>query len=1078
MSPARPRRALLVLAIAAGAVPWAPGPRLVAQTMTTAAVHGAVRTGDGEDADGARVTVRNTATGVALEAEVRDGRFFVQGLEVGGPYAITVERLGYRAERREGLVLGLGEPLELEFVLRTEPIPLDTLRVDLAATLPRSNVHGGTATTIADSLLHRLPSLDRDFYDFVRLVPQVSTKIGFGTGLSGGGVGFRFNNFLINGVGERTIFASSTPALAGGKSLPFDAVKEYQVLVAPYDVRYGDFAGALVNTVTRSGTNDLVGSAFAYWRNDRLAGDELGSIAPYDRTQYGFTLGGPIVRDRLHFFVAPEFQRLTSPAPGPYVGQPPGANPPVPVREADLARADDILGGYGLEAGSGGPVENENPLTNAFARLDLAMPAWNTRAVLWSNTTRNTASRFARDEREVFPLSTYQVTQRSETGILAAQVQTALERFGGHNELVVSHKWERGRNLSDVEQPVVRVSVPSPSGGAVTLNTGTHELAQGTSIRTSSFQVRDELTLPWRDAHVVTLGAVAERFRIRRQGVLGAFGTWSFSSLDSLELGLPERYELRQDFGSASAPISGGLYAVYLGDRWRAAEDVTVTLGLRGDWLVVDERAPYNPVVDSIFGRRTDRMPDSRLHLSPRLGFTWDVSGAGRDRVRGGIGVFTGRPPVAWLLSALSSYGVGIGALRCGDLPSDAGPPPAFDPDPHDPPTSCGGGSGAVTAPRGDVDLLDPDLGMARMLRSSLAYDRSLGADLVATGEVLLTRGLSDFVFVNLNLEGPQATDRRGRVLYGSIGPTGLAVPVERSDFSEVIDLVNTSRNHAVQLSARLEKGFSGGSAMTASYTYSRVRDVQTPLRTGVPGIVNWAGGRVVSGPHEDLESSISLNDVSHRVVLAGTYTAPWEPWSTSLSFYYVGESGGPFTYRAWGIGRRGDLNADGSNQNDPIYVPRDAFDADEIAFSGRSEAPDADNSPAAQAERVRAQRAAFEELIERTPCLRRHRGRILERNSCREPWTHTTVLSVRQAIPVAGRGLEAEIDVFNVLDLLGSDWGVVREVDPALLEHVGQTAGEPSTAQPVFRFDASRPVATPLEESAFQLQLALRYRF
>ncbi len=194
------------------------------------------------------------------------------------------------------------------------------------------------------------------------------------------------------------------------------------------------------------------------------------------------------------------------------------------------------------------------------------------------------------------------------------------------------------------------------------------------------------------------------------------------------------------------------------------------------------------------------------------------------------------------------------------------------------------------------------------------------------------------------------------------------------------------------------------------------------------------------------------------------------------VSFYYVGESGRPFTYRAWGVGRRGDLNADGSNVNDPIYVPRHAFDTNEIRFSGHSAQAGADTSAAAQAERVSRQQAAFERFIQSSSCLRRQRGRILERNSCREPWSHTTVLSVRQAIPIAGGGLEAELDLFNVLNLLDSDWGLFRVAEPAVLQHVGQTRdGE----QPIFRFDTTRPRWTTLPtESAFQLQFALRYRF
>jgi hypothetical protein len=244
-------------------------------------------------------------------------------------------------------------------------------------------------------------------------------------------------------------------------------------------------------------------------------------------------------------------------------------------------------------------------------------------------------------------------------------------------------------------------------------------------------------------------------------------------------------------------------------------------------------------------------------------------------------------------------------------------------------------------------------------------------------------------------------------------------------------------------------------------------------------GTVAWASARATGGRQDDLTTGISSNDVPHRVIVAGTLVAPWTRARTELSFYYVGESGRPFTYIAYGALGRGDLNADGSNANDPIYVPRSALDAEEIRFSGFSDSAQADNSPAVQVIRERAQRNAFENFVERSPCLRRQRGRIMERNSCRAPWSNTTIASVRQTIPLRGRGVDVQLDVFNVLNLLNRDWGRWREAVPALLEHVGQTAEPVQAARPIFRLDTTAPhITTRASESAFQLQLALRYHF
>jgi hypothetical protein len=401
-----------------------------------------------------------------------------------------------------------------------------------------------------------------------------------------------------------------------------------------------------------------------------------------------------------------------------------------------------------------------------------------------------------------------------------------------------------------------------------------------------------------------------------------------------------------------------------------------------------------------------------------------------------------------------------------------------FRPDSQDPPASCAGGEGLIAPPRGDVELVHPEIRSGRNLRAVLAYERRLPGEITGTIEGVLTRHLSDFVFVNRNLVGPQSGDRRGRVMYGIIDAAGRGRPVRVTDsFPSVIELQNVTENHAVQLAASLVKQFKDGVAATASYTWSQVRDVQTPLRVNNRGVVNWSL-RAMAGRHEDLATGVSLNDITHRVTLAGTWRAPWGPWATELSFIYVGESGSPFTWRTFGVGGRGDLNADGG-QNDPIYVPRDSHDESEILFDGLSSLPGADNSPAAVAARIVAQRDALERLIETTDCLSLSRGRILVPNSCREPWAHSTGASLRQAIPLAGRVLEAQLDIFNVLNLLNQEWGLRRQALPTLLEHVGQVPVPGGPSEPVFRLNQDATAwQVPAQESAFQLQFGLRYRF
>lgn len=1057
-------------AVAAVALHVATAAGLEAQGITTAGMRGQVRDERGPPVD-AYVLVRHDATGRSVDVHAPSGRFVISGLEPGGPYTVTVRALGYAPSIRPRIHLTLGELRDVDVVMRSIAATLDTMRV---AATPAAQADGGTGTTITERSLDRLPTLNRDLYDFLRLVPQLSTKISLtNPGVSAGGMGFRYNNFLINGVSERTLGGGVSSTFAGNRSIPLDAVLEYQALLSPYDVRYGDFAGALVNTVTRSGTNDFEGSAFAYGRNDWLRRGGLAGQTPYEQAQIGVSLGGPIVRDRLHFFVASELRHLTAPADGPYVGQPADAERAVPVSAANLQRFEALMRGYGLNAGSAGPIETGGPQRNVFARLDLAMPTWNSRIVAWSNYGGSEDVSFTRAAtRDSFPLSSTLVTRPSTTRMSALHLHTALRRTGGgHNELLLSRRSDGLAPFAESDQPIVRVSVPATSGGLVTLSSGTPEFAQ-TRIRSSSLTVGDNLTLPLGASHLLTVGAGAERFHITREGVAGSYGAWTFANLDALAAGAADRYDVTVDFGGATTPLDGWQWNAYAGDRWQVTDRLSITTGVRADLLAIDGHAPYQPGVDALFGRRTDAMPRRRPELSPRVGFVWEPLGSDRHRLRGGIGTFAGRYPLAWAQTAISSDGVG-GLLRCNAPGSALRSPPAFTPNPGSAPTTCAGGY----RDSGDVNLLDRNLRLVRVARGSLAYERALPWSLRLTTEVLVSRALSDVALLNLNLAPPEATDAHGRVMYGTFRPTGAAITNKRSGFAEVIDMRSVAGGHAYQLSTRLETARDTRLGGWISYTFSRARDVQTPTRVNTRGTTLWSSARVMSGRHDDLTPGISSNDVPHRVIAAGSWAAPWRRAPTTLSFYYVGESGRPFTYVAYGTRGLGDLNADGSSTNDPVYVPRDAMDATELQVSGVSDSAGADNSLATQATRERAERTALEAFIARTSCLRRQRGRILERNSCREPWSNTTNASLRQAIPIGGRSAEIQLDVFNVLNLVNASWGRRREALTGLLEHTGQMVAG-TASQPVFRFAGEGPGWTTLGESQFQLQLAVRYRF
>lgn len=1031
-----------------------------AQGITTAAIHGTIRAQNGTDVNGAFVRVVNMSTGYASETRARSGNFFVQGLATGGPYRIVVRTVGYSPEKLDGIYLSLGEQREVDFTLVSLATQLDTVKVLANDIAPRLVAAGGVGTSVSDSALRRLPTLNRDLFDFVRLVPQAGTRFG----MSGGGVNFRYNSYMIDGVSDRQLQGNQAMGGAiGGKTISLEAVKEYQVLLSPYDARYGHFTGLLINAVTKSGTNDLHGSVYGYMRNEQLARTNsfVGS-SPYRREQFGMTLGGPIVKDRLHFFVAPEFQHAVAPAPGPYVGQAATAAPGLPVSVADVTRFAALLRTKGLDPGDGGRVTSLNPALTLFGRLDLGLPEWRSRVVFLENYSTVDVTRFARTNAPTFALSSNAWTLRTSKHATSIQVLTQAST-ALFNEFMVAHLDRPLITTGHSHSPSIQATVFSATGaGSATLIAGPPAPAGGSGSSSTIGEIGDNVVYQLGSRHTLGAGVHTEIFRYNANGVRASFGLWKFSSLDSLANGDAASYSISKDFGDAEAPVRGSQPSAYITDQWTLSDRLTLTLGVRADALQLSSNPAYNPAVDSVYQRRTSDYPRRQVQWSPRVGFRWEPFADHLTRIRGGAGIFVGPPPLGWLLGPVRSNGAGVRVLACSGA-IGAGRVPKFVPEPALQPVLCAGGRGFRNGP---VALVDRNLKMAESLRTSLAVDRRLPWGVNASIEALYSKVRSDYLFVNVDLRGPQGTDSHGRVLYGTFDNLGQSNPslIGGGGFPEVIDLRNTSRGYSWSTTAQVDKPFSDGLELHASYTYSRVRDLQSLINmSAVSPLDIWASGRYVSGRQDDQSTGISSFEIPHRVVLAATYAAPWKRWTTDVSLYYIGESGTPFTFGDTAAARFGDLNADGTSANDPIYVPRDATDPSEITLGGVD--------PIAQG-------AALEQFIERTSCLRRQRGTIVARNSCRGPWVNTSNAAIRQSLQaITGRDLSLQLDVFNVLNFLNSSWGLFRDPNTALLQHVGQTRD--ASPQPVFTFDAANAgTSTKNLESGYQVQLSMRYSF
>ncbi|MDE3152465.1 MAG: TonB-dependent receptor [Gemmatimonadota bacterium] len=1038
-----PRWALtlpIVLALAAGAA------TLPAQ-VTTGSIAGTV-TGPQGALEGAQVTVRSTATGfVRTTTTQADGRYLVAGLETG-TYQVQTRRLGFAPQTRPAVVT-LGQTTRIDFTLSSQPTQLSAVTVTAASeTGLISPTRTGVLTTISDSSLRRLPSLDRNFTDFVALTPQVSTTLPNG-GLSGGGVNNRYNQVQIDGTNETDLFGLGSTGQPGGqangRSIGIESVKEYQVLLAPFDVRQGNFAGLLINAVTKSGTNALHGTAYYYGRNQSLTRSQ-DYINDFSKYQYGVAVGGPLVKDKALFFINPEWTTYHTPATGVYVGGP-NAN----FNPADVSAVQQALQGYGMTAGNGGAVTLQNPLSNVFARLDFPDLPYNSSLVLrynYGHAVDGALSRGASGTNPNLALTSNQYQYASTKHAPALEFRTNFAN-GAYNELLASYTRVRDPRTAanGLKQPQVSVMIPG-----ATVIAGTERYSQGNEVDQDIVELTDNLTLPF-GSHTVVLGTQNEFYKARNLFAQASYGVWTFDSLDSLRNGTPYQYIVGVPaVGDGSVRFRTSTLAAYVQDQWTVNPQFTLTYGIRADMPTFANKPPTNQDVLSEYGRDTHNIPSGHIQWSPRVGFNWDVTGDQRNQLRGGIGAFVGHPAYVWMSNAFQNSGLsGVPLLTC----RGAAAPQFTSATVASAPQQCA--NGVTASAGGEIDLLQSSLRMPQTLRGSIGYDHDLGHNLIGTIEGLYTKALYAPFYYNLALGGPIGTDAHGRVMYG---PRPYA-PVLRGARSTVLDVANESKDHYYNITGKLTRRFMNHWEGSFAYTYSRGWDVQS--LTSSTAYSQYRYGRIWAGNQMDMTATRSAFEQRHRIVAQGSYTFPSR---TTLSMIYTGGSGIPYAFVY-----NSDLNGNGFSYDDPIYVPKDATNPSEIQFDGNA---------ASQAQ----QAAAFNQFIDSHKCLRDQRGQIMARNSCTAPWSNMVNLSLRQSFRTPRmQNISLQLDVVNFMNLLNKRWGrqAFTYSEVSVLSYKSMTNGTDLSkgAVPVFHF-YSNPTVFNYNNLAsnYQMQLSLRYSF
>src|SRR2546429_1499284 len=1033
------KRFVWSIGVLAGVLVFAPARAVTAQGVTSAAVAGHITDDAGASVPAAQISLTNGSTGQRYAARSRAaGRYSFENVDVGGPYTLAARALGFEPKTSTPFNLQLGQRLAVDLSLKRAAVELAGVIVETSSNPLLSTARTGAQSMISDLALRRLPTLNRAFNDFVNTAPQIVKTPGGGTSFTG--QNDRFNNIQIDGTVNNDLFAlSASNQVPGGgvnaRPLSIEAVKEYQVLTAPFDVRQGGFVGGLINAVTKSGTNAFHGSVFGYVQNQDFVGSDTGScgdrcsvpVADYKQQQYGFTLGGPIIRDRLHFFVPGASRRDNRPFATSIQLSASGDTAGVGITQARFDSVQQILTTqYGFDPGTWRAPQINNPETNLFGKLDVELST-NSHLEVSGTLVNVNQDRMIHTYRSVFvqppalanardghELSGSGYYLKDETRTLRGK-WTATVGNNLSNELIVG-RTTIGDNRPPVsDHPLILVG--GNSAGTY-VAAGAERFSHANSLDPRVVEVTDNVTFPI-GKHLFTVGTHNEFTHFRNVFFPLSRGVWNFATPAALAAGTPNLYAralpTAQRPDGPVADFNVTQVGFYGEDRFSPAPNLTLTAGLRIDVPSVPAPA-FNTALDTGVafpalggtGVDTRSSPSGNILWSPRLGFNYDVNGRQETILRGGVGIFSGRPPYVWVSNAYGNTGLEQQTLLCNGAASGGSQTgvdtvPAFTVDPNNQPTTCGGTNQiGPSAAASSIVVYDPNFKFPQALKLALGADRALPWNLFATVDFIYTKAINQYYLEDINLRGIQGASggEAGRPLYGTINPATGAAILQRIAPSRANDIIlnrNVSKDQSTSLAFQLQKRFSDGLEFSASYTYSHSLDVMSMTSDITNSNYNFAA---LDGTIANRNLRTSAFDRPHKVSLSGTVNVPFG-WRFTPIFNRL--SGTASTHLV-----SGDGHPDSVFRNDPVYVPRGPSD-------------------------IRLQNpASYDTLnarINSEPCLRENRGRILPRNACRNPWQDYLNARVSWAIPtVSGHTLEITADMLNVLNFINSGWGLIRQ--------------------------------------------------
>ncbi len=1030
----------------------------LAQGVTTASLNGQVTDANGEGLIGANVVAVHQPTGSQYgNATNLEGYFRIPYMKVGGPYKVTITYTGYEPFVKENVYLGLGQSFNLNVDLDETAQQLEGVEVVTYANDIFDGNADGQKTVVDEQAINATPTLSRAIADFARLNPLANINEqtdGFTISLAG--QNNRYNSIYIDGIVNNDAFGLAGSGTNGGQTgvqpISLDAIEQFTIAVAPFDIRQSGFAGGAINAITRSGTNELEGSAYWLHRNEDLAGKTPGEDLEDDQRQklpeftanlYGARLGGPIVKDKLFFFVNAEIQRDETPQPfdiANYEGN------------ADAAQLDALRNAM-IERFGYDPGVYDNNTAFLDSEKFLVKLDWNInnnhRLSLRHNyvNAENLEARESDDDdirfvngSEFFP---------STTNSTALEL-TSTFNSNMSNKLTIGATFVRDDRDVDGD-PFPYIDLEDGGLGDITL--GGERFSTANRLDQDVITITNDFTL-YKGRHSALFGVNFEYFNAANLFIRENFGAYTWEDQDD-QTGL-DRFlagenadEYNHSFsqvdnvvGDESAAIAEFqqiLLGFYVQDEFQWTPDFKLTGGLRIDIPIWPDDVPVNnqfnnetiPAIESfgydLQGARTGSFIEPQILFSPRLSFNWDITGDNRNQLRGGIGIFTSRVPLVWPGGAYNNYGLNISNVQGTDVPFQPDvnqQPVGFEPDgtpilevdPENP------------VPGGQVDLFAEDFKLSQVMKLNLAYDRDLGNGYVATVEGIFTDYINNIRYQNLNLK-PSTRNLTGagpdeRPLFNGTQP-GFGDDVIDPNYNYIMLASNTDLgyawNAAVSLTKRFNRNFSGMVSYSYGDAYTLFDGTSSQNNSQWRGFYNPQQGR----NFETDEALRSVFAAGHRIFgqfaygldypIAGTFGG-----RSQLSLNFNAQTGGFFSYV---VGARNFLFVDdgGFDNNELIFVPesRDQIPLVDLDFNGQTFTPD-------------QQWEILDSYISDMNDLSDRRGQYAEKNSANEPLEFTMDLRFLQDFYIEMANgkrntLQFSLDIFNFTNLLNQEWGLIR---------------------------------------------------